>query len=207
MNDNDGAQARAAHDNHLALHQQLENARHLYEAKKYREALDIYLSVAKIESPAQTDIFLQLAGMFGNGRGASKDLAQAGQWFERAANAGSVQGTYGVFAVRCHQGRYTEAKDWAERAANQGFTPAIYRLGRLYEAGKGVNADRKRGRGYIEQAAAQGHLLAQRHIALSLLRGERGLTRIPRGFMMLLKVAASLFRVATQDPTSERIQR
>ena len=134
-------------------------------------------------------------------------MAQAGQWFEWAANTGSVQGTYGVFAVRFHQGRYTEAKDCAERAASQGYTPAIYNLGRLYEAGKGVSVDRKKALEYLERAAAQGHLLAKRQIAVSLLKGHRGVIRMPLGLLMWFKVVWSMVREVIRDPTSERIKR
>jgi TPR repeat protein len=205
----DDTEARAAwdeYDKRRALYEQLETARRLYEAKNYREALDIYRSLAERETPVQGEIFMHLGRMFERGQGTPADLAQAGQWFERAANTGSAVGTYAVFAIRFREGRYTEAKDWLERAANQGYTPAIYYLGRLYESGKGVGVDRKKAHEYFERAAAQGHLLAKRQIAVSLLKGEHGLIRVPRGLLMCITVFWSLTRTLAADPTSERVQ-
>src|SRR5262249_28505103 len=132
------------------LHEQLENARRFHEAKNYREALDIYLSLAEIESPVQSEIFMQLGRMFEKGLGMPQDSAQAGWWFQRAANASSALGAYAVFVTRFREGRYTEAKGWLEHAASQGYTPAIYNLGRLYQSGKGIGVDRTKGLEYLE---------------------------------------------------------
>jgi localization factor PodJL len=63
---------------------------------------------------------------------------------------------------------------WYDRAASQGFAPAQYRLGNLYEAGKGVEKDLAQARIWYQQAAEAGNRMAMHNLAALYAGGELG---------------------------------
>jgi TPR repeat protein len=67
---------------------------------------------------------------------------------------------------------------YLQRAAEQGDMKAQYQMGRLYEAGfeNHFQIDVDKARGWYQQAAEQGHVLAITRMADSFAQGELGLT-------------------------------
>lgn len=184
---------------------ELARARILLAGGRYEEALSIYLALA--DTRWGRAIYLRIGWMYDLGRGTEKDLRQAEYWYQRAANAGIPAGYYCLAVMRYREGRHDEMRGLMERAAEQGYLPALFDLGQLYMFGIGVPIDRIKAYEYYEQAAAQGHLFAQRAIAQKFIRGERGLWCIPKGLFMVAKIAWKGFRLKLKDPLNDCLKR
>lgn len=63
---------------------------------------------------------------------------------------------------------------WYERAAGQGFAPAQYRLGNLYENGRGVAKDLAQARLWYQRAAEAGNRMAMHNLAALYAGGGLG---------------------------------
>jgi localization factor PodJL len=91
-----------------------------------------------------------------------------------AAQAGEPDAAYEV-AMRFAQSRngpdLAKAAAWMERAAQAGLAPAQFRVGAMYEKGRGVLKDLAEARRYYMQAAAQGHAKAMHNLAVLYTRG------------------------------------
>ena len=66
------------------------------------------------------------------------------------------------------------AATWYERAAAQGFAPAEYRLGNLYENGRGVEKDLEQARLWYQRAAEAGNRMSMHNLAALYAGGELG---------------------------------
>lgn len=83
-------------------------------------------------------------------------------WYRQAAAQGGHMGSVLKLAIALDEGLGTapapaEAVAWYERAAQAGSAEAMYRLGGLYDSGRGTRADFGRARDYYSRAAALGH--------------------------------------------------
>jgi len=184
---------------------EIERARLLMKNRNYEEALAVYLRLAQTQWGQRN--YCRIGWMYEFGRGTEKDPRQAEYWYEKAANAGIPAGYYCLALMRYREGRHDEMRALMERAAEQSYLPAIFDLGQLYMFGIGAPVDRLRAYEYYEQAAAQGHIFAQRAIAQKLIRGEYGLWRIPKGLFMVVKIAWKGFRLKMEDPLNDRLRR
>ena len=193
------------YDRARARYEMYEKAKSLYHARRYREALDVYLSLAETDSRSG-EVLLQIGSMYYKGLGTSKNSEEAERWLQRAVEVGSPAAQYYLAAIRSQQGRYAESRELLERAASRAYAPAIYRLGVTYELGHSVPRDRRKAYELFKDAAAAGHVLAQRQIAVSLMRGERGFLLIPTGLLMIAKVLVNFIRFYIANPGDERIQ-
>lgn len=88
------------------------------------------------------------------------------------------------------RGDYKEAFKWYGKAAAQKHTEAVYRLGRCYEYGKGVDKDYKKAVEYYRQAADKDHAGAQYRLGCCYEFG-RGLTKDYKEALKLYRAAAS----------------
>ena len=95
------------------------------------------------------------------GKGVTKDLTKAAEWYRKAAEQGlgSAQDQIG----RCYEGGYgvtkdlTKAAEWYRKAAEQGLGLAQYHLGRCYEGGHGVTKDLTKAAEWYQKAADKGY--------------------------------------------------
>ena len=89
--------------------------------------------------------------------------------------------------------------------------PALYRLGRCYQSGKGVNQNEERALAYFEEAAIQGHIFA---------KGQLMRRRLVRDYGRMLgsvfykfwcfkqsKQIAKIVMAEDDPPTDERLVR
>jgi TPR repeat protein len=66
--------------------------------------------------------------------------------------------------------------------------------------------DRAKAHKYFQQAADMGHLPAQKEIAVSMIKGHRGLFRIPQGIFMFARALSKLIKLALSDADNDRIR-
>lgn len=86
-----------------------------------------------------------------------------------------------------------------EKSANLGYSPAIYRIGVFYRAGKGVKRDSDKAMALFEKAARKGNARAEAAYARMLIGGKKGLWGIPRGLLILLRNPFKTARIAWHD--------
>ena len=180
-----------------------EVASNLFEQGKYEEALTRYLVLAEAGS---TTAQVFVGWMYHEGRGIRKDLDEAQRWYSKAADAGSPVGQFYLGMLYWIEKKYRKAFEWLEKSASQGYSPAIYRLGTFYDLGEGGNLDKDNAYRCYEQAAEMGHLAAQKEMAVSMIKGYRGLLRIPQGVFMFARSLCKALTLAGSDPDSDRIR-
>jgi TPR repeat protein len=96
-----------------------------------------------------------------SGIGTAKDLTQAAEWFQRAANEGYIVASYKLGKVCQELNQHSRALEaFALGAAGQ-HLPSIYMLGRMYLHGIGVEKDVHIARKYFEEASNLGHVFAK----------------------------------------------
>ena len=94
-----------------------------------------------------------------------------------------------------------------DQAASQGYPRALIQLGYMYDHGLGVPRDPKQAREYFTQAARQGYVFAKRFIAGQLLRGDDGLSAVPRGAVMFMSALFEGVMIYIKDRSSDKIRR
>ena len=175
----------------------------LFEQGKYEEAFAKYRALAEAGS-ITAQVFV--GWMYHEGRGIKKDLDQAHQWYDKAADAGSPIGQFYLGMLYWIEKKYQKALEWLEKSASQGYSPAIYRLGTFYDLGEGGNLNKDKAYRCFERAARMGHLGAKKEIAVSMMKGHRGLLRIPQGVFVFARSLCKAITLAGSDPHSDRIR-
>jgi TPR repeat protein len=175
----------------------------LFEKGKYKEALDRYLILAET---GFVEAQLRVGWMYHTGHGVKVDLDQARRWYLRAAESNSLEAQFYLGTLYRTQKLYQEAMKLFEKCAERNYVPAIYQLGKMSELGEGVSVDKEKAQRYYKQAASMGHLMAERDIAVMMIRGHMGYSRVPQGLLMLVRVICSIFSLGLTNPNSDRIR-
>lgn len=139
------------------------------------------MSIPQLEAKAETDLQAQLilADYYASGEKSDIDLTRAQSYWEKAAALGSSEAQYNLgellyFGSTQDRVRTNPkaALDWYTQAAEQGHVDAMYKVGMLYEKGRGLKRDFHQAFTWYEQAAKQGHSDAQYALALLYQRGR-----------------------------------
>ena len=183
--------------------ERLKRAAGLVTEGTYEAAAKIYRSLASAGYPSAQ---LMLGWMLETGRGVGQDLPGARSWYKMVADTGSPEGLFYLGALELRHHRYQQAVESLERAASQHYMPALYLLGLMYDMGDGVSVDHQKAYRFYEQAAAMGHLFAERAIAVGMIKGRQGLLQRPKGIYLLLKAVLTAFHLGLRDPESDRLR-
>lgn len=145
-----------------------------------------------------------LGWMNEGGRGIPVSPENAQRYYTQAADAGDAVGQYylGVFLIR--RGDLSAGRQWLREAAKQRYAPALYRLGQVSEQGQ-VNGSDDDCTRYMREAAALGHPMAQRWIAVRGLRGRYGLMGFMRGLWWFISVPVLAVRLGWHEPSDENL--
>jgi TPR repeat protein len=99
------------------------------------------------------------------GVNASKDNDKAREWYEKAADKGSVDAMVSLGVLYANgQGvaqDYAKARQWYQKAADKGSVEAMFTLGLHYDYGHGVAQDFAKAREWYEKAADKGDASAK----------------------------------------------
>jgi TPR repeat protein len=106
----------------------------------------------------------------------SKDNAKAREWYQKAADKGSVDAMVSLGALYASgQGvtqDYAKAREWYQKAVDKGSADAMYKLGNLYDDGRGVAQDSAKAREWYEKAADKGSAEAMFSLGLHYDYGQ-----------------------------------
>lgn len=114
---------------------------------------------------------LRLGDCFYNGVGVNVDYKKAAFWYEKVAEEYErVQYNLGV----CYYSEqdYEKARLWFEQSAEQGCAKAQFELGRCYEKGKGVIANREKSLYWYTKSAEHGDNKARISLAYLYLEDQ-----------------------------------
>lgn len=124
------------------------------------QAGDLPLALKEFRAVADTgnaDGQFNVALMYEQGIGVTKDEAQAIYWYDKSAQQGNsnAQFNLGVLYENGHgtEVNFAQANQWYRKAAAQGDALAIGNLGMLYMRGDGVKVDRNLGLALLLQSA------------------------------------------------------
>ncbi len=135
----------------------------------------------------------ELGVAYAQGKGVTKNLAQAAKLYRKAAEAGHLAGQVRLAdALREGQGvalDASEAFSWYQMAAERRFAPAEHSLAIAYLRGQGVETDKPEGVRRLEDLAEQSFAPSMIALAECYQTGE-GVERSPERARTLLKEAA-----------------
>ncbi len=99
--------------------------------------------------------------MYEKGKGASKDLKKAFEWYNKAAKQGDKKAAYKLGRAYLDgkgvSRNYKKAYTWFKKSASKNYVRAQYYLGTLYENGKGVLKDYDEALKWYKRALAGGY--------------------------------------------------
>jgi cell division septation protein DedD len=126
------------------------------------------------------DAQFNLAQAYKLGRGVPADLAQAEQWYAKAAAQGHPQAVTNYGLTLFQNGRRQEAVKWLEQASSRGEARAQFVLGTMLFNGDAVSKDWVRAYALMTRASSSGlpqasQTLAQMDRYVSLQDRQRGL--------------------------------
>lgn len=102
-----------------------------------------------------------VAGMYKNGQGVQRDREKAVYWYTLAVEQNYEQAKAAIALMQANERRYNKAK----KAAGSGKMEAEYKLGSIYENGKGTSIDLNQAKQWYTVAAEKGHAKAQYSLA------------------------------------------
>jgi len=146
-------------------------------------------------TPAQ--IFLGWA--YEKGKNVATDHEEAKRWYTDAAQRGDVLGQYYLGMYFLRRGEIVDGARSIRSAAGRNYVPALYRLGRLFEDGTGVEKNDSECGRCMREAASGGHPFAQRWIARRGLKGHDGVRGVVRALLWFATVPMLAGRFGWSD--------
>lgn len=120
----------------------------------------------------------------------SEDLITAMNHLERAAESGHAKAMFLLGYIYDKAEENTLAMTYYRNAHAHGNAEAAMAIGTMYVSGDGVERNQEKARGWFEEAAAAGDVLALETLALAYLNGDLGLQKDPERGRELLRRAA-----------------
>ena len=110
----------------------------------------------------------QLATMYESGRGVTKDVNKAREWYEKSAAGNYAAAKHRLTFLEVKTGGFKNShKPWVNQLAGdakKGNGEAMYILGEMYEKGIGVKQDYKRAQKYYKSSASKGSVDAENRL-------------------------------------------
>ena len=133
--------------------------------------LDELFGIVEKALEGDSDAQRRLGDCFYNGIGVNVDYQKAAFWYEKVAEKDErVKYHLGVCCYSEHD--YEKARLWFEQSAEQECSEAQFELGRCYEKGKGVIANREKSLYWYTKSAEHGNLRARISLAYLYLEDQ-----------------------------------
>lgn len=156
-----------------------EAARH-YDDGDFERAFKLY---GQLAGNGSRNAMRAIGWMYFLGEGVQRNLEQAQDWFQRAAELGDAEARWGlgrVFEVHGEKALACAQYEWADKL---GFAPAKHSLARMLMAdGQSSLAVRM-----LVENIGKGHLRSMRDYGIYLCRGNEGLIGRIRGAWLLCR--------------------
>jgi len=175
----------------------------LFKKGRFREALEKYLLVAEAGS---IEAQLLVGWIYQVGRGVEKNLNESHYWFLKAIESNAPEAQFYLGRLYEQERKYQEAINCFRKSAMQNYLPSIYQMGTMYALGKGVVRNKEEAYKHYEQAANLGHLMAQREVGIMMVKGHRGVKKIPQGILTLMRIPYKVVRLALKNIEDDRLR-
>jgi TPR repeat protein len=176
-------------------------------ALRAKQARDFKKAVSMLEPLALEGVTLaqwHLADCLENGLGQAANSNAAAVWYEHAARSDDLWFSHSLGRFYERTGRKAEAFAHIEKLAKLNYPPSVYRLGRFYEQGIGVEIDLERAHKQIDSAASMGHVFAERSQAMRLVR-SRNFRSVMSGISKFAKVFWHIARIGSKNAWDPRM--
>jgi hypothetical protein len=181
------------------------------DVERYRRSLKLvseHAPGAIVELEALADLgsirsMMYLGFLYDGGKFVSRDPNRAKFWYNRAIQAGAIDGWYYLGRLFVGEGAYAKALEAFREGSDHNHVLSINWLAVMYFRGWGVARDLEKARYLWERASSMGHLVSRRHLGVLSLTGRFGVLQIPRGLSLLWSILADTRGIAQRDPTSE----
>lgn len=177
-------------------------AEELYEKGLYEEAFAKYSDLAE---KGVVDCQTFVGWMYLKGEGVDKSEDSAFEWYRKAAEAGSAEAQFRLAKLYAKKKDYSEALKFYKLSAAQDYSPALFRLGWVYETGRGIEQDSHNAFMHYERSAALGNIFGLKNTALMMIKGHLGVIQRFRGIYLFVKAIVATITVGWKDPHSERL--
>lgn len=185
------------------LTQEFEQAHSLYCQGRYADSFNKYHGLAE---RGYSNCQMFVGWMYLNGKGVDKDIDLSEFWLSKAAEADDVEAQFYLGKLKTSKGDLVSAFRWHEKSAFHDYAPSIYKLGLMYDQGKGVTRDEARAIELYKKSASLGHIYAKKAYALKLLKGKNGVLCIVKGLFLYIAVGFVAAKVASNDIDDERFR-
>ena len=176
----------------------LVQAKELLKSGKFKEAIDIYQSLLAERSDGAAEAAYNLGIVYQVGSGVNVNIAEAEKYYRLADSLGYKMATYRIANLLFKSGNIDEALLFYEKIAESNPSAAYWSY-RILNKKNTVNDRAVFVDHYLELAANQGHVLAQRAIAMNFLKGEKGIFKIPLGVKLYINTLVNMTRVVKRD--------
>ncbi len=173
------------------------------ETGDYEEAARLLRPLAERNSEYA---LLSLGWIYETGATGASDKDAARLYYERAAAEGSASGYFELGRLLLGQGEESQARAAFEAGAERGDIPSMSKLGRMMVEGRGGPTVIDAGSSWLEIAAAQGHIFAQRTL---LGIDERNAKSVFKKLSVKRKIASLAIEGAIEmlkDPHSDKMR-
>lgn len=159
----------------LNRREEREEADSAFSAGSYEAAVEP-LKASALRGNAYSQLYL--GEMYAEGKGVVQDSKEALAWYMMADTQGGLADAQYRLGVTCEVGalgvtqNYQVAAKWYRYAAEQGFPLAQFKLGGLYDFGRGVPQDYEEAVRWYRLAAEQGLALAQFNLGCMCEEGK-----------------------------------
>src|SRR5260370_12582558 len=147
-----------------------------------------------------------LGHAFRNGIGAAIDVDKSENWYRKASDGGSALASGILGAYYFDKTQYSLAEEYFKTSASRNYLPGLFRLGIMYLDGLGVDRQPQKGRQYLEQATALGHITAKRRLGGLLVKGGQNINERLRGLGLIFSAIKETVVIAAKDPPSDRLR-
>jgi hypothetical protein len=169
-----------------------------WSAGRHAEAVAIWRPLA---ARGNADAAFNLAQAYKLGRGVAPDLAQAQQYYERAARKNHLEAQTSLGLLLFQNGNRAGGLRWLKLAAEAGEPRALLVYGTALFNGDGVAEDRVRAYAFVSRAAAQG--LAPARVTLGEMEQIIPLEERKEGVRLAQQLAQGS-KVAALPPATPR---
>ena len=145
--------------------------RDIFSSGNYGAAFPVCLRAAE---NGEFDSALLVGWMYLTGNGVEENIDDAMTWLRRAADGSDPLAAFYLGNAYESSGDARNAVICYSQSAARDFSPAFYRLGELYVAGRGVTRNAARAYALYERAMGGGHLFGRAKVANFLIRGHKG---------------------------------
>jgi len=169
----------------------LASAKNKLRDRQYEEATRMFEQILKRDMGGAAEAAYCLGIIYHTGSGVPKDVDEAERYYNLARHSGHTMATYRLAGIFQRRGDARKAYDFYRTIAP--INPsASYWAYRMLAENESLDQAQDAGERYLSAAAEQGHVLAQRVVALKYASGKMGLVHVPLGIVMLARNAFNI---------------